>query len=467
MPRNNERRRYVGLLMTDKVSAPTLARCIAEHLQLRLGPDQEPWKYEDGVWVNATADVRRLVAEALPEAWKREDPLAVLTYLRDTIPPLPAPDAHERAVNFWNGWVIAGQPEEVYPHPSDPQEALDRVGGHTVQIPWAFADDDFTNTLRNHEVDPHTPFHRFIEATFPGDPEAQAFAWEVVGYFLYPHNPLQVAFLLYGKGANGKSVFLDVLAAILGHKNVTHISLDLLTNNQFAAADLLGKTANFVSEMPAKYLSDSGMLKLLTGGDKIRGEIKRGASFYFYSQAKHAFSVNELFGTADASYGYRRRFVLFPFAHTVAPEHRIPLNELVSALTQEEHVPFILRSAMEGLDRLLKRRHFPVVPSFQEAQQEFYRVTYELTAYMEERLIPDPDHRTKRAALYEDYQKWNGNPRRELNRTKFLAQLREFGFTEKRISGVWYVVGCRIGTPEDALPALPPRATVGIAEGGI
>lgn len=443
--------------MTAAPDIRPLAQGIAEHLDLRLGADREPWRYTDGVWRNATAEVRRLVAELTGDAWKPHTPTGVLTYLADIIPPLPPPVAPERWVNFWGGWVHTSAPDEVYEHqPVD--DELAEWGGHTVQIPWAHADDLFANTLQNHGADPHTPFHRFIEQTWPGDPEAQAFAWEVVGYFLYPHNPFQHAFLLYGKGANGKSVFLDVLAALLGHENVTHISLDLLTNNQFAAADLLGKTANFVSEMPAKYLNDSGMLKLLTGGDKIRGEIKRGASFYFYSQAKHAFSVNELFGTSDASYGYRRRFILFPFMHTVAPEHRIPLDRLVSRLTRDEHVPFILRTAMEALDRLLTRGRFPVVPSFAEAQAEFYRVTYELSAYMEERLIVDPEHRTKRSALYTDYQKWNANPRRELNRTKFLAQLREFGFPERKINGEWYIIGCRVGSPEDRALGTDPVA---------
>jgi P4 family phage/plasmid primase-like protien len=442
--------------VTASPSTATLAQGIADHLHLRLGPDHEPWKYEDGVWVNATREVRRLVAELTGDAWKTQTPAGVLTLLADTLDPLPPPTAPERWVNFWGGWVHASYPDEVTEH-LDAEAELEEWGGHTVQIPWALADDHFANTLINHDVDPHTPFHRFIEQTWPGDPEAQAFAWEVVGYFLYPHNPFQHAFLLYGKGANGKSVFLDVLATLLGHKNVTHISLDLLTNNQFAAADLLGKTANFVSEMPAKYINDSGMLKLLTGGDKIRGEIKRGASFYFYSQAKHAFSVNELFGTSDASYGYRRRFVLFPFAHTVAPEHRIPLDTLVSRLTREEHVPFILRDAMTALDRLLTRGRFPVVPSFAEAQAEFYRVTYELTSYVEDRLISDPEHRTKRSALYTDYQKWNANSRRELSRTKFLAQLREFGYTERKINGEWYIVGCRVGTASDRARHGPAR----------
>lgn len=446
--------------MADKITSAALAEQLRGALPLRRGPDHEPWRYEHGVWMNCTRDIRKLVAAMAGDQWTKGLPDAVLTHLADTLDPLPPRGGSPLTLNFLNGWTSPATPDTLVAHEEEAEAELAAKGGWVFQVPHHYGDDAHVQWTQGLYLD--TPFHEFIRQTWPDDAEAQAFAWEVVGYFLLPNNPLQVAFMLYGIGANGKSVFLDVLTRLLGPDNVSHVSLDLLTSNNFATADLLGKAANLVSEMPAKFLNDTEMFKKLTGSDRIRAEVKYGKPFWFYPTAKHAFSVNEIPGTSDASYGYHRRWVVFPFTHRVPKDRQVPLPELVASLTRPEHIPSILREAVEGLGRLLNRGGFARPASFRPALEQFQRATYEVLGYVDERIIREPGHRTKRAVVYGDYKAWMDDNRRTLNRPKFFAQMRALEFTESRINGTWYIMDCRIGQPDDQAelpPPPPPDAT--------
>lgn len=439
--------------MPKTVNPSAIAEQIKEAFELRLGSDHEPWRYEHGVWKNCTEEVRKLVYVIARDDWTKALPDAVLTAMADSLPPLPPSRAAEGWINFRNGWVHPSHPAEVIQHEDTAEEALAAVGGATLQVPHDYGDDALLYGQTG--AGRRTAMHTFIEETWPGDPEAQSFAWEALGYFLMPSNPFQQAFMLYGSGANGKSIFLDVLTHLLGPANVSHVTLDLLTNNNFAAADLLGKMANMVSEMPAKFLSDTGTFKMLTGSDRIRGEKKHRDPFWFYPTAKHAFSVNELPGTSDASYGYQRRWIIFPFLNTVPPERRRPPAELMSVLTADYDIPAILREAVEALGRLLERGHFSRPASFTPALEEFRTVTFEVLGYVEERLVLDPEHRTKRSTVYKDYTTWVDNPTRALRPQQFYAQLRAATpVRDVKVNGVRYLKGCAIGTPEDR-PGLP------------
>ncbi len=57
----------------------------------------------------------------------------------------------------------------------------------------------------------------------------------------------QKAFILQGSGANGKSVLLSVLTALVGKENVSNLPISSL-GSHFKVVDLLNKNVNIVSE---------------------------------------------------------------------------------------------------------------------------------------------------------------------------------------------------------------------------
>ena len=57
-----------------------------------------------------------------------------------------------------------------------------------------------------------------------------------------------------GRGRNGKTVFLNVLQALAGSDNISSVPLQVLAENRFAAAELVGKLGNICGDIDAKAL---------------------------------------------------------------------------------------------------------------------------------------------------------------------------------------------------------------------
>lgn len=144
---------------------------------------------------------------------------------------------------------------------------------------------------------------------------------ELIGYSLY--RKYKYATLTYfindpkkSSGANGKSQVLNYISHILGGKhNVASVQLEKLSqsNERFSSSNLQHKLVNIDADSGTEYLTDTGVLKSLTGGDLIQAERKGKDSFQFVNYAKLIFSMNKLPKFSDNSYGLRRRLMIIPF----------------------------------------------------------------------------------------------------------------------------------------------------------
>lgn len=180
------------------------------------------------------------------------------------------------------------------------------------------------------ELEPHTPEKVFtIQLPVAYNPQAQCpkidrFLQEVcpdgvqtieelIGWCLEDGYDYQRSVLLYGSGNNGKSTFLNLVRTFLGPENVSSRLLQDLVTNRFALADLYGKLANICADLPNIALTNTGIYKMLTGGDPITAERKFGHPFQFVNRAKLIFSTNQLFGVDDPTNAFWRRWILLQF----------------------------------------------------------------------------------------------------------------------------------------------------------
>ena len=91
---------------------------------------------------------------------------------------------------------------------------------------------------------------------------------EAFGYCLLTDARFQKFFIFVGNGDNGKSVALSVLGSMLGGENVSHIGLEQLSNT-FGLESLLGKSANICGDLNDVGNVAEGILKRLTGTDRM------------------------------------------------------------------------------------------------------------------------------------------------------------------------------------------------------
>ena len=112
-------------------------------------------------------------------------------------------------------------------------------------------------------------FQKYLDEVLPDKDKQKVFA-EFCGYIFIKPSVLKLEkmLILYGTGANGKSVFFEILNALLGTENFTSYSLQELTNdNGYYRAKIGSKLVNYASEINGKLETD--VFKQMASGEPI------------------------------------------------------------------------------------------------------------------------------------------------------------------------------------------------------
>ena len=228
--------------------------------------------------------------------------------------------------------------------------------------------------------------------------------YELIAYCLYRDYPYQKFFFLYGAGANGKSVYSNIVGNLLGRENVKSITPDQFQNNRFAAADMAGKFANLAGEIKYEMLKDTDILKRLVGGDLIRAERKYNDPFYFKNYAKLVFNTNELPRTTDKTRAFYRRLYMIEFPNKFEEENED--KTLLQKITTEELEGLALQCV--GLLKELRRRgfFFTIDPSTDDLAKKYEQLTNPLIVYLKERTSKDMAAITPKSEFAIHYKDW-------------------------------------------------------------
>lgn len=293
----------------DKPGYPTgpfkveAARKIIDRLgPVAIDPSGSFWTYDQGVYVYAPTVVLDRLYHMMGDRFSaahltnvRYAAQAKAPLLDLTVAPNPG------VMNFINGTLEWRQTDEPVPH--SPKNLT------TTQFPYAY--------------DPEATCPKFDNwLSTMLDADQITLAWQILGYMMLSGNPLQVAFMLYGKGSNGKSTFAHVIEHLLGNPNISAASLKDI-NERFGTSDLIGKVANIVGDIDPEYQMETATIKQVTGGDFMRFERKGRDAFRAALWATCLFSANKIPGTSDRSEGYAERWVPLHFKYKAA-DRRIP-----------------------------------------------------------------------------------------------------------------------------------------------
>lgn len=281
-------------------------------------------------------------------------------------------------------------------------------------------------------------WEQFLEDIFASDFELINYVQKAVGYSLTGSTREQAMFILHGNGRNGKSLFLETISDILGTYAKTMQANSIMVKQTNGVntdiARLKGARLVTSSEPNEGFRLDEGLLKQLTGGDKVTARKLYGDEFEFNPQFKLWLATNHkpiVRGTDD---GIWRRLILVPF-NVQIPDHKVD-KDLKYKLQRE--ASGILNWAVDGC--LKWQREGLKVPSIIENASKGYRNEMDvLEGFIADCLSVGSGYTLPASIAYKAYKNWaTDNNQYLMNSTKFGREL-SMKYPKKRINtGIVY-----------------------------
>ena len=278
----------------------------------------------------------------------------------------------------------------------------------------------------------------FLNDIFAGDKAVIRYIQKALGYSLTGSTREQIMFILFGKGRNGKSIFVEVISEILGDysNNMQAKSLMVKKNDNINTDIARLSKARFVtsSEPNEGFRFDEGLIKQLTGGDKVTARFLYAEEFEYTPKFKIWVSTNHkpiIRGTDD---GIWRRLVLIPFDVQI-PEEKVD-KDLKYKLLRE--APAILNWMAEGA-YMWMQEGLAMPEKLKEASKDYRNEMDVIEQFIEDECKRVDDGKEKANELYELYKQWaNNNGNYKMSNKDFGIKMKEKFKYKKTNSGMFY-----------------------------
>jgi len=274
-------------------------------------------------------------------------------------------------------------------------------------------------------------FNNFLDRVLP-DKQQQNILAEYIAYVFIKHKTLKLekCLVLYGKGANGKSVFFDIINELLGPENLSSFSLQSLTNESgYQRASLGAKLLNYASEISSHM--DSSYFKQLVSGEPIEARLPYGSPFILEDYAKFIFNANELPRDVEQNEAFFRRFIIINFDTTIPEEERDPY--LAQKIIKDE-LPGVFNWVLAGLTRLLNQKNFSVSEIIKKTILDYKMNSDSVNLFLEDHLYETSTiNEIGLHALYLSYNKHTvASGYKAASKRVFADRLRNLGYTTTR-----------------------------------
>jgi putative DNA primase/helicase len=293
-----------------------------------------------------------------------------------------------------------------------------------------------THTEYTDKID-HPLWDHFLADIFDSDQDLIRYVQKAIGYSLTGSTSEQCAFFLYGTGRNGKSTFLDIVTEIMGDYaiNIQPETIMLKQASSGPTSDIARlKGARFVTTVEPNEGArlNEGLLKQLTGGDKVTAANKYENEFEFMPEFKLWMGTNHKPFIRGTDVGIWRRIHLIPF-NVQIPENQVD-KQLKFKLRQE--LPGILAWAVDGC-LLWQREGLKPPLSVTDASKEYKTEMDVLASFLDE--CCDDGGEVGAGELFKAYIGWakEGNEY-EMSSTKFGREMQK-RYLRKRANGSFFI----------------------------
>ncbi|MFV0156453.1 phage/plasmid primase, P4 family [Empedobacter falsenii] len=287
----------------------------------------------------------------------------------------------------------------------------------------------------NYDKDAKSPlFNNYLDKVLPNKDVQKLLAEYIGSIFLKNGNSLlkiEKVMLLYGSGANGKSVFYEVITALIGKENITSYSLQSLTNETgYQRAKLENVLLNYAPEISSKM--NPTIFKQLASGEEVEARLPYGEPFIMSNYAKFLFNCNELPKETEQTKGYFRRFIIVPFNVTIPEEEQ---DKSLHTKIIDNELSGILNWALEGLERLIEQQGFTQVDEVNEMLKQFKLESDSVAMFIDEGYTKSTKGHYLVSDLYKNYREFcSSSGFVSLNQKNFKRRLEALSIEIRRTS---------------------------------
>lgn len=300
------------------------------------------------------------------------------------------------------------------------------------------------NKVSPYEIDKDNEPHlwlQFLNEIFQGDKELLHYLQKAIGYTLTGSIREQCLFLCYGEGSNGKSVFLDVISRMMGDYAM-NAQVETLLERKFGTssytsdlARLKGARFTTTGENNEGSKINEGLVKQLTGGERITARFLYGQEFEFYPNFKIWLATNHKPIIRGNDNGIWRRIISIPFLYKVPENQRD--KDLVFKLQAE--IPQILGWAIKGC--MMWQKEGLKLPSVIEKSNKDYQNEMDIiSTFIDENAEVIKGEVTNATEIYQEYEKWaKASNEFIMSSTRFGRELAKRFEKQRRSHGKVYI----------------------------
>ena len=284
-------------------------------------------------------------------------------------------------------------------------------------------------------------FQQYLDRVLP-DKDTQQTLQQTAGYLFVKGLKLEKVFFLFGTGANGKSVFFEILNGIVGSENISNFSLETLTDDKgYHRAMIKDKIVNYGTDIKLNNI-DPAKFKTLASIEPIEARLPYKEPFMMTDYAKLIFNTNKMdSANIEQTHGFKRRLVIIPFLTTIDDLEQDP--DLHKKILEDK--AGVLNWIIEGAEQVIKSRKLFESEECKAFKAQFLKET-DSVAMFEEQAIKENlrgnnsycQSVTDSYRAYKVYCEESGL-RNPLGRNNFTRRLEAIGFAKMKNKDGWWI----------------------------
>ena len=285
----------------------------------------------------------------------------------------------------------------------------------------------------------------FLNEIFDDDLETIESIQRLLGYTLTGITAEEKMVICHGHGANGKSVFSNVVSNIIGEyytvgpnclltardKNDNSVRNDL--------AKLFGARLISVNELTQGARLDEQVIKQLAGREPISARFLHKEFFDFQPTGKVWLRTNHRPIVTGEDDGIWRRLVLIPFKRKFSEDERDIHLEPKLLREREGILTWMIQGALKW-----QKYGLMLSPTVMAESRGYRKDSDLLGEFLDDKTTPSPKDRVEQAVLFIDWQEWcEENGVRAGSKKRFTNRLTERGYAETKSNGKRFYDGVK------------------------